>query len=126
MNREDMKKRTKTFALRTIKLVAALPNNMEGQVIGRQLLRAGTSVGANYRSACRGRSTAEFIAKLGHVEEEADESAYWLELLMQSNMIPTRLIKTLHQEAEELTAIMVSSKKTARKKITNRKSKIGN
>jgi four helix bundle protein len=79
MNAEELKKRTKLFALRILKLVAALPNTLQGRTVGGQLVRAGTSVGANYRAACRGRSKAEFIAKLGVVEEEADESAYWLD-----------------------------------------------
>jgi four helix bundle protein len=74
---EELKERTKRFALRVLKLVAALPNNVQGRAIGNQLVRAGTSVGSNYRAACRGRSKAEFIAKLGIVEEEADESAFW-------------------------------------------------
>ncbi|MGI8838489.1 MAG: four helix bundle protein [Pyrinomonadaceae bacterium] len=79
MKADDLKKRTKQFALRILKLVAALPNTVEGRAIGGQLVRAGTSVAANYRAACRGRSKAEFIAKMGTVEEEADESAFWLE-----------------------------------------------
>jgi four helix bundle protein len=79
MNADDLKKRTKQFALRILKLAAALPNTVEGKVIRGQLVRAGTSVGANYRAACRGRSRAEFIAKIGTVEEESDESAFWLE-----------------------------------------------
>jgi four helix bundle protein len=79
MNAEDLKRRTKAFALRILKLAAALPNTIEGKAIGGQLVRAGTSVGANYRAACRGRSRAEFIAKIGTVEEESDESAFWLE-----------------------------------------------
>jgi four helix bundle protein len=79
MNAEDLKRRTKAFALRILKLAAALPNPIEGKAIRGQLVRAGTSVGANYRAACRGRSRAEFIAKIGTVEEESDESAFWLE-----------------------------------------------
>ncbi len=81
MNAEELKARTKKFALRVLKLVAALPKNIQGRTIGGQLVRSGTSVAANYRAACRGRSRAEFIAKIGVVEEEADESAFWLELI---------------------------------------------
>jgi len=82
MDAEDLKERTKQFALRILKLVEALPNSLQGRTIAAQLVRAGTSVGANYRAACRGRSRAEFIAKIGIVEEEADESAFWLELII--------------------------------------------
>ena len=84
MNENELKQRTKNFALRVIKLVNALPNNMAGRAIGNQLIRAGTSVAANYRAACRGRSKAEFIAKLGTVEEEADESCLWMELIIET------------------------------------------
>jgi len=84
VNEEEMKQRTKQFALRVIKLVAALPKSREADVIGRQLLRSATSVGANYRSACRARSKADFISKIGIVEEESDESLYWLELIMEN------------------------------------------
>jgi four helix bundle protein len=87
MNADDLKKRTKQFALRVLKLVAALPQTVAGRAIGGQLARAGTSVGANYRAACRGRSRAEFIAKLGTVEEEADESAYWMEVI-EGELLP--------------------------------------
>ncbi len=126
MNREDIKKRTKQFGLRIVKLVDALPNTDAGRVLGRQVLRSGTSVGANYRAACRGRSLAEFVAKLGNVEEEADETAYWLEMVMESGLMAPALVEPLHQEAEELTAIMAASKKTARRNVPHRKSKIEN
>jgi four helix bundle protein len=86
MDPDDLKKRTKQFALRILKLVAALPNTVQGRAIGGQLVRAGTSVGSNLRAACRGRSKAEFIAKLGIVEEEADESAYWMELIIEDEL----------------------------------------
>jgi len=114
MNENELKQRTKQFALRTIKLVAALPESVEGRAIGSQLVRSGTSVGANYRAACRGRSKAEFIAKLGTVEEEADESCYWLELIIEAGLLKPALVQPLLQEANELTAIMVTSRKTAR------------
>ncbi len=115
MNEMELKKRTKQFALRVIKLVSALPKNVEGRAIGNQLIRSGTSVGANYRAACRGRSKAEFIAKLGTVEEEADESAYWMELIIESGLLKARLVEPLLLEANELVAIMVSSRKSAAK-----------
>jgi four helix bundle protein len=83
MDKEELKRRTKAFALRVMTLVDHLPNNSKGRVLGDQLLRSGTSLGANYRAACRSRSTAEFISKLGNVLEEADESAYWMELIVE-------------------------------------------
>lgn len=114
MNERDLLKRTKEFALRVIKLVNALPNNPAGRTIGGQLIRSGTSVAANYRASCRGRSKAEFIAKLGIVEEEADESALWLELIIESGLMEEKLVIDLLREAKELTKIMASSKITAR------------
>jgi len=111
----DLKVRTKRFALDIIQLVASLPKTTISQVIGKQLLRAGTSVGANYRAACRARSTADFIAKMGIVEEEADESMYWMELLCEADLLPKDKIHPLKCEAEELLAITVSSIRTARK-----------
>ncbi|HEU4795959.1 MAG TPA: four helix bundle protein [Pyrinomonadaceae bacterium] len=114
MNAEDLKKRTKQFALRALKLVAALPNNVQGRVVGSQLVKAGTSVGSNYRAACRGRSRAEFVAKLGIVIEEADESAFWLELIIEGALLPPKRVQPLLDEANELTRIMVSSRVTAR------------
>ena len=116
MNAEDLKNRTKQFALRVLKLVAALPHSVEGRVVGGQLVRAGTSVASNYRAACRGRSRAEFVAKLGIVVEEADESAFWLELIIESSLLRAKLVQPLLDEANELTRIMVSSRVTARSK----------
>jgi four helix bundle protein len=116
MNEKEMKERTKKFALRVMKLVGALPRSSEGKTVGNQLLRAGTSVGANYRAACRSRTGKEFIAKLGVVEEEADESAYWMELIIDGNLMPKRRVENLLQEANELVAIMVSSRRTAAQK----------
>ena len=87
MDADELKQRTKQFALRVLKLVEALPNNLQGRAVGGQLVRAGTSVGSNYRAACRGRSRAEFAAKLGIVEEEADESAFWLELIIEGSLL---------------------------------------
>ena len=114
MNETELKHRTKQFALRVLNLVAALPKSTEGGALGIQLVRGGTSVGANYRAACRGRSKAEFIAKLGTVEEEADESAYWMELIIDGGLLPEAKVDALRQEACELTAIMVSSRLSAR------------
>ena len=114
MTENDLLQRTKNFALRVIKLVNALPKNTAGRKIGDQLIRSGTSVAANYRSACRGRSKAEFIAKLGIVEEEADESALWMELIIESELMKKNLVEGLWKEAVEITKIMASSKITAR------------
>ena len=107
-----------------IRLVDALPKTSVGKAIGNQLIRSGTSVSANYRAACRGRSKAEFIAKLGVVEEEADESCHWLELIIESGMMDETLVAPLLKEANEITAIMAASKKTARNGMGNRKSQI--
>ncbi|AWI10427.1 four helix bundle protein [Ereboglobus luteus] len=115
MKNNDLKKRTKQFALRIIKMTEALPRTMTGGVLGKQLLRSATSVAANYRSACRGRSKPEFIAKLGIVEEESDESSFWLELIEESGLLPAKKLAALKKESEELTAIMVSSIRTARR-----------
>lgn len=114
MNRDELKKRTKEFALRIIKLVNALPNNPAGRVIGNQLLRAGTSVSANYRAACRAKSKSDFIYKSSIVEEEADESSFWIELIIESSLMPKSKIASLLNEADELTAIFVSTNKTAK------------
>ncbi len=109
-----LRSRTKQFALRVIRLVDSLPNTRSAQVIGNQLLRSATSTGANYRSAQRGRSTAEFRAKLGIVEEEVDESAYWLELLAEAGLVKEELIADLRKEADEITAMVVASIRTTR------------
>jgi four helix bundle protein len=114
MTEKELLQRTKTFALRIIKLVNALPNNTAGRAIGNQLIRSGTSVAANYRAACRGRSKAEFISKLGTVEEEADESCLWLELIIESELMEEKLVINLLKEAREITAIMAASKMSAR------------
>ncbi|WP_042724682.1 four helix bundle protein [Chthoniobacter flavus] len=111
----DLKQRTKQFGLRVIRLTQSLPKNREADVIGRQLLRSATSVGANYRAACRGRSAAEFQAKLGIVEEESDESAYWIEMLIEAGLVKAKRCDALLAEANELTAIVVSSIKTSRR-----------
>jgi len=111
---EQLRDRTKRFANRIIRLFRALPSKPEAQVIGRQLLRAGTSVGANYRAACRGRSRPDFISKLGIVAEEADETIYWLELLAENGIMPQRRLEGLLKEAHELTAIFTASLETSR------------
>jgi four helix bundle protein len=114
MTEKDLLQRTKNFALRVIKLVNALPNNLAGRKIGDQLIRSGTSVAANYRAACRGRSKAEFIAKLGIVEEEVDESTLWMELIIESSLMEEKLVSSLLQESVEITKIMAASKISAR------------
>ncbi|MFH1744189.1 MAG: four helix bundle protein [bacterium] len=114
LSKEDLKKRTKEFALRIIRLVESLPGSKTSTVIGKQLLRSGTSVGANYRAACRARSAADFISKMGIVEEECDETIYWMELLIESNLVKERALAELMKEADEIVAIVVSSIKTAR------------
>jgi len=120
MSNEYLKLRTKQFALRIINLVESLPRDMTSNVLGKQLLRSGTSVGANYRAACRSKSAPDFISKMGTVEEEADESGYWMELLTDSGEVKSAKISTLLQEADELTAIAVASINTARKSTSRR------
>ncbi len=112
--KNDLKDRTKIFALRTIKFCSVLPSKPEFWVISKQLIRCSSSVGANYRAACRGRSKPDFIAKLGIVEEEADEAIYWMELLAELGYKDDPELEALRKEADELVAIIVSSKKTAR------------
>ena len=122
MNADDFKKRTKRFALRILKLVEALPNTVSGRTIGGQLVRSGTSVGSNYRAACRGRSRAEFIAKLGIVKEEADESAYWLELIIEGALLNAPLVQPLLDEANELTRMTSKSRVTASRRYKTKSS----
>lgn len=119
MNANEMRRRTKRFALDTIAAVDALPRNRTADVIGRQLVRSATSVGANYRAVCRARSSSEFAAKLGIVEEEADESLYWLELLAEASLLPADAGASLSSECEEILRIIVASIKTARKGQSN-------
>jgi four helix bundle protein len=113
MTQDELKSRTKQFALRVMKLVDALPNSRSGKAIGGQLVRSGTSVGSNYRATCRAPSRAEFIATIGVVEEESDESAFWMELIVEGGLLPSGKVSSLLAEANELTAIMASSRKTA-------------
>jgi len=119
MRGDDLRKRTKSFALRVIKLVEVLPKGSTLGVIGRQLLRSGTSVGANYRAACRAKSAADFISKMGTVEEETDESIYWMELLIDSGLMAQNVVYELQHEAEELLAIIVASIKAAKKTVNS-------
>jgi four helix bundle protein len=114
-NEPDLKKRTKAFALRILKLVDALPKTTAGRALASQIVRSGTSVAANYRAACRARSTADFIAKMGIVEEEADETLFWLELLEESGLVPAAKLTAIKREVDELIAITVASIKTARR-----------
>ena len=116
MNAEEMKLRTKKFALRIMKLADSLPRSPSGRTLSGQIVRSGTSVAANYRAAGKGRSKAEFISKLGIAEEEADETQFWLELIIESGIVPSTRLEPLLQEARELTAIIAASRKSASQK----------
>lgn len=124
MTKEELKRRTKQFALRVIRCAEALPNTVAGKIIANQLVRCGTSVGANYRAVLRARSTADFVNKLGVVLEEADETAFWLELIIEAHLLPEKQVAELLKEANELTAIFASSHKTTKvhARISNHKS----
>jgi four helix bundle protein len=130
MDESDFKHRTKRLALRIIKVVEALPKNRTADVLGRQLIRSGTSIGANYRAACRGKSIADVIAKLRIVEEEADESVYWMELVIESGHIAEARLSELLRETNEIIAMTVASIRTLQKRCevsrVNRQSKMGN
>lgn len=128
MNQETLKQRTKDFALQIIRLAEALPTSLTGKIIANQIIRCGTSVAANYRAACRGRSKAEFTAKLGIVVEEADETIFWLEMIIDAGILPKGKIALLLAEANQLTAIFVASRKTAstfKSSFVNQRSSIG-
>ena len=112
---DELKKRTKRFAIRVITMFRSLPRSEEARIIGRQVLRSGTSVAANYRAVCRARSRAEFIAKVGIVVEEADETVFWLELLIESSIVRESQLRPLLLEANELLAIFAASQHTAKK-----------
>jgi four helix bundle protein len=114
MTREEMKSRTKTYANRVVRLCQALPGGWVAQTVGKQLLRSGTSVGANYRAVCRAKSSADFLNKLPVVEEECDESLFWIELLIENNLVKTSRLEELMREGNEILAIVVASAKTAR------------
>lgn len=111
---DELKQRTKQFALRIVRLCRSFPDNREGDVFGRQLLRAGTSIGANYRAAGRLRSKADFVSKISVVLEEADEAVFWLELLQESGLIPAQRLGPLLDEANQLVAIFSASRRTAK------------
>jgi four helix bundle protein len=113
----ELKNRSKRFALEIIRVFRSLPKGEDVRIIARQLFRSGTSVAANYRAACRSRSRAEFVAKIGIVVEEADESVFWLELLVESGMAKPDLVAPVAKEANELLAIFAASQRTARKGI---------
>lgn len=124
MTETEFKQRTKEIALRIVKLVQSLPKNWVAETIGKQLLRSGTSIGANYRAACRAKSTADIINKLAIVEEEADESMFWIELLIESEILPESKVMNLYRDINEIVAMTVSSIKTL--KFKNPKSKTRN
>ncbi len=125
MTQEEMKARTKQFALRIIRLVQSLPPSLVAEMLGKQLLRSGTSVGANYRASCRAKSTADFIHKLSIVEEEADESIYLMELLIEGKIVKENLLENLMDEGNQILSIVVSAIKTSKEK-RNPKSEIPN
>jgi len=114
MDQQALKARTRDFAIRIVRLFQALPKSTEAQIIGRQLLRSGTSVAANYRAACRARSKAEFISKIGVVVEEADESVFWIDLLGATDILSTQKLDVIAREADELLAIFAASQITAK------------
>ena len=115
MTPKELKGRTKRFAVDVVQLTRELPNTLDGRQIGQQFLDSGTSVAANYRSACRARSHAEFVSKMGVVEEESDEALFWLELMVESKLVTQERAAKLMKEADELTAIFVASLKTAKR-----------
>ncbi len=130
MTPEELKKRTKLFGLRCIKVVESLPNTRTTEVLGKQLLRSATSVGANYRSACRAQSRAHFVSKVAIVIEEADESLYWLEMIVEAELLPEHKLQELLKEGNEIVAILTASSRTAksnlRRPISNQKPTISN
>ncbi len=123
MTPDELKKRTMGYALRCVKLAESLPNGPAGSTIARQLIRSSTSAAANYRAACLGRSKAEFIAKLGIVQEEADETVFWIEFAIEAGLTKEDLVKDLVTEGREILAIVVSSRKTAKARGTKQKTR---
>ncbi|MEZ0483698.1 four helix bundle protein [Fibrella aquatica] len=121
MDSNELKKRTKTFALMVIELVGLIPENTAGRAIRNQLVRSGTSIGANYRAACRAKSMADFISKIDNVEEEADESCYWIELTAEAGLLPRETVAPVWREANELTAIFTQISKTSKTRHNNTK-----
>jgi four helix bundle protein len=126
MNENEMRARTKDFTLRILKLVDAIPATRAGNAVANQLVRSGSSVGANFRALCRAKSRADFIHKTSVVEEEADETGFWLEITIDGELLPATRVQPLLAEADALTAIMVASRRTARANSSDRKSKIEN
>ena len=124
MTPEQLKERTKRFALDVIALVGTLPRTLVAEIIAGQMVRSGTSTGANYRAACRARSRAEFVAKIGVAEEEADETQYWLELLLETKLAKSETVRRLIAEATELVAILSASRKTAREAEKERRKRV--
>lgn len=124
MDKAELKQRTKKFAIDIIRFIEELPHKHSFDILSRQLLRSSTSIGANYRSACRGKSTADFINKIIIVEEEADESVYWLELMEESGLVVSANLTQLKREANEFTAIFTAIGKTAKEKQRISKSEI--
>jgi len=121
--RQDLRKRTKDYALRIVKLYAALPKSAIGQVLGKQVLRSGTSVGAHYREACRAKSNADFINKIEGALQELDETLYWLELIGEAQLVTTSRLDALREETEELIAMFVTMVKGVKEKATMLKNK---
>ncbi|PYL64526.1 MAG: four helix bundle protein [Verrucomicrobia bacterium] len=119
MSKTELLTRTKAFSLRILKLVDHLPRTTPGRAIGNQLVRSGTSIGANYRAACRSRSRVEFAARLGIVAEEADETIYWLELIRDGELLPAKKLTELFHEADELTAIFTAGRRTSSRNQTS-------
>ena len=119
MDKAELLDRTKAFGLRVLKLVDHLPRTTSGRAIGNQLIRSGTSIGANYRAACRSRSRAEFASKIGVVAEEADETVYWLQLIRDGDLLSTQQVAALLKEADELTAIFTAGRRTSSKDQTS-------
>ena len=127
MNEQEFKERTKAVAIRVIKLTETLPNRPAAGVLARQLVRSSTSIGANYRAACRSRSTADMMSRLSVAEEEADETIYWIELLVEAGFLSLKRVQPLKDEIDEIVAMIVASIKTLRRRsIQNPKSKIQN
>jgi len=116
MNAEQFKARTKAFALRVVKLATSLPRNRVGEVFARQMIRSGTSVAANYRAACLARSRAEFVSKMGIAQEEADETMFWIEMIVDAGLVKSPLVEGLIRENKEVLAIIIASRKTAKAK----------
>lgn len=120
MNANELRERTKRFAVRVMRMIDSLPKTIKGRTIANQLMRSATSVAANYRAACRGRSKAEFVSKIGIVIEEADESALWIELIIEGKLLQSTLVAPLLAEADEIVSIMTASRRTAQRNLNRR------